>query len=418
MRFAVSGGAGGGGKAAYDTAMNWRDRQRLRAGMWRRLSPGAYAWFLGGVFCLVGGMGLIAQIGSGAAWAVLLETGIYAGIVGAGFAWLGTQTKYAWMAVWAVATMVGWPTLRDAIWPPASTAAPPLGSAAVAAMAAVVAGYLLFLVFINTEGRKQFHLEAEVNLAGEIHRGLAPAIERRLGAFEFGGRSQASGQIGGDLLDVVEAEGGWIAYIADVSGHGVAAGVLMGVVKSAVRTWLAARGGREEGILPGLNRVLLELLPAESYVTLAALILGPDGGLQYAAAGHPPLLHFHAANGEVTRHGADNFPLGLIGGATFATTPIHCAEGDVLAIFTDGLVEIFDRQRGEFGLEGLSASLRASARLPLPQAAEAITAAARAFGAQTDDQTVLLLRLAHASASAQENWGCAGTSTAPLAAAE
>lgn len=164
---------------------------------------------------------------------------------------------------------------------------------------------------MSTEGRRQFRLEAEINLAGEIHRGLAPAIDQRVGRFQLAGSSAASGEVGGDLLDVVSVDNGWIAHIADVAGHGVAAGVLMGVVKSAVHTWVSARAGSDEGILPGLNRILTELLPAESYVTLAALSLERDGTLRYAAAGYPPLLHFHAATGEVSEQGVQNFPLGM-----------------------------------------------------------------------------------------------------------
>ncbi|MGH9413734.1 MAG: PP2C family protein-serine/threonine phosphatase [Terriglobales bacterium] len=379
--------------------MNLRDRRRLRIGFWRRLSPGAYALFLGGVFCLLGSFGFISTIGTAAPWSTALGLGVYTGVIGAGFAWLGTREEYWWMIPWGLVVFVGWPTLHDWIWPP-SPSAPPLagpGFAAIAAMVAVAAGYVLFLLFVGTEGRRQFQMEAEINLAGEIHRGLAPGIDRRLGRYQFGGSSQASGQVGGDLLDVVEVEGGWLAYIADVAGHGVAAGVLMGVVKSAVHTWLAARAGSEEGILPGLNRVLTELLPAESYVTFAAITPAADGTLRYAAAGHPPLLHFHAASGEVSQHGAANFPLGLFADATFASVPVSCAEGDVLAIFTDGLVEIFDAHNQEFDLEGLSTALRQSVHLPLAQAVSAIMATARAFGAQTDDQTLLLLRFAEAA---------------------
>ena len=62
---------------------------------------------------------------------------------------------------------------------------------------------------------------AEMELASDIHRVLAPRIETTIGSFEFYGRSLPSGQVGGDLIDVVQSTDRWIAYIADVSGHGV-----------------------------------------------------------------------------------------------------------------------------------------------------------------------------------------------------
>ncbi|MGH9465721.1 MAG: PP2C family protein-serine/threonine phosphatase [Terriglobales bacterium] len=383
--------------------MDWRKNRRRRTGFWQRLPASAFATFLAGVFFLFASFGFIGLIGQAAPWTTALGGGIYTGIIGVGFAWLGTREEYVGLIIWALAVCIGFPTLRDQIWPPAvsPTPAASLDFAAIAAMVAVVAGYVLFLLFVQTEGRRHFRLEAEIKLAEEIHHSLAPPIERRLGSFEFRGSSRASGNVGGDLLDVVEAEGGWLAYIADVSGHGVAAGVLMAGVKSAVHTWLAARGGHEEGILPGLNRVLTELLPEESFVTLAAILPAPDGGLQYAAAGHPPLLHFHASSGEVTQHGAENFPLGLFADATFASVPIQGEEGDVLAIFTDGLVEIFGQQHGEFGLEGITAALRQTARQPLEKTVGAITEAARAFGPQTDDQTLLLVRFSPAATTVE-----------------
>jgi serine phosphatase RsbU (regulator of sigma subunit) len=70
-----------------------------------------------------------------------------------------------------------------------------------------------------------------MELASEIHRALVPDIETRIGSFELFGRSVPSGQVGGELIDVVENGDKWIPYIAD-AGRGVAPGVLMGMVKS------------------------------------------------------------------------------------------------------------------------------------------------------------------------------------------
>jgi serine phosphatase RsbU (regulator of sigma subunit) len=61
-----------------------------------------------------------------------------------------------------------------------------------------------------------------MELAAEIHHILVPAIDTKIGEFEFYGRSVPSGEAGGDLIDVFQNDHGWIAYVADVSGHGVA----------------------------------------------------------------------------------------------------------------------------------------------------------------------------------------------------
>jgi serine phosphatase RsbU (regulator of sigma subunit) len=79
-----------------------------------------------------------------------------------------------------------------------------------------------------------------MELATEIHRVLVPAINTRIVDFEFYGGSLPGSEIGGYLLDVVQGHGSWTAYIADVSGHGVAPGVVMGMVKSAARRRLSS----------------------------------------------------------------------------------------------------------------------------------------------------------------------------------
>ena len=67
-----------------------------------------------------------------------------------------------------------------------------------------------------------------------------PTIDIKSDGFEFYGRSLPSGEVGGDLVDVFQTDRGWIAYIADVSGHGVAPGVVMGMVKGAARMQLSS----------------------------------------------------------------------------------------------------------------------------------------------------------------------------------
>jgi len=102
-------------------------------------------------------------------------------------------------------------------------------------MFAIIAGYSLVVGFIRKEGLRVFLAMAEVRLATEVHRALVPVVSRRIGELEFYGASVPSGQIGGDLVDVTEHGPEFVAYVADVSGHGVPAGMIMAMVKSAAR---------------------------------------------------------------------------------------------------------------------------------------------------------------------------------------
>lgn len=91
--------------------MNGRERRQRRITFWYRLSPRAYALFLAGVFCLFASFGFIASIGGAGPWTGALWAALYSGIIGTGFAWLGTRANYLWMIPWALAVFIGWPEL-------------------------------------------------------------------------------------------------------------------------------------------------------------------------------------------------------------------------------------------------------------------------------------------------------------------
>jgi serine phosphatase RsbU (regulator of sigma subunit) len=79
-----------------------------------------------------------------------------------------------------------------------------------------------------------------------------PELSFRTSEFEFFGASFPSGTVGGDLVGVIAPNGGWFAYVADVSGHGVPAGVLMSMTKGAVRMWEASRA-HDSALLSDMN---------------------------------------------------------------------------------------------------------------------------------------------------------------------
>jgi hypothetical protein len=372
--------------------VTWKERQIRSRRFWSSLTPLATVQFFLGVFFLFACIAFVQAPRQGPVGPIFASAGL-SGAIAVVFGFLGTRAYYKTLILAAVLAFVVLPAFVHWVSPPNGPAGPGISFGAIGAIICIITGYTLMLLFIGTQGRRHARLQAEVDLAAQIHRALAPAVEQRVGGFEFCGESKPSGVMGGDLLDLVAHGDDWLCYVADVAGHGVAAGVVMGVVKSAARTWLMT-GARQdgEGMLPSLNRVLGAMLPPESYVTFAALRSTSGAALRFAAAGHPPLLHFHAGDGSVSRHGLENFPLGMFPEAEFTAGQFDCAPGDVLALFTDGLTDIEDAHGRDFGLEGLESALLAGARRPLAEARAGVLAAARAFGPQSDDQTLLLIR--------------------------
>ena len=261
---------------------------------------------------------------------------------------------------------------------------------ALAVVAAMALGYVLFLFVFITEGRRYFRVHAEMTLAAEIHHVIVPAIDTRLGAFEFYGRSVPSSEVGGDLIDVAGSEENWVAYLADVSGHGVAPGVVMGMVKSAARMLLSS-GDDSRYLMPRLNEVLYPLKKPDMFATFCFVARSGDG-LRVGLAGHPAILRFSAQTGEITPLDCPNMPLGILPGGEFATSEIATEAGDLFAMYTDGLIEAANRAGEEFGMERFQAEVQKHGREPLDAIYRSLQESVARHGAQFDDQSVLLVR--------------------------
>jgi sigma-B regulation protein RsbU (phosphoserine phosphatase) len=227
-------------------------------------------------------------------------------------------------------------------------------------------------------------------LATEIHHVLVPTIDSKTSDFDFYGRSLPSGEVGGDLIDVFQSDREWIAYIADVSGHGVAPGVVMGMVKSAARMQLTS-SEKSAVLLEHLNSVLIPIKKPEMFVTFAYLAWNGER-LEYSLAGHPPILHYHAATKEISEVSCSNLPLGMFGGQEFVSGSVQCAPDDLFLLLTDGLLEVTNVKGEEFGLAGVKAVMSAHASNPPSAILLALLDATNRHGHATDDQSLLLVR--------------------------
>jgi hypothetical protein len=209
-------------------AAGWRQN----AEYWRQLPALPTARFLGGVFCLFASFSFIfGTISFGQA---NLTSNICFALVNGAAAtpWAVTSTRRMFKAMGVVACLQaatiiwlatvfrkggGIPVLRLGTFERYAV------FNAVAAVVLIIAGYSLFLYFFSSEGGRYYGTLTEMRLAGAIHRSLVPEINTVVNPFEFYGCSWPSGEVSGDLVDIVQHDRGWFAYVADVSGHGVPA---------------------------------------------------------------------------------------------------------------------------------------------------------------------------------------------------
>ena len=353
--------------------------------------------FSGAIFAAFAAMGIITDVMSGGSQpaGLLFANVLFAGCIAVAYAWTavldGRLMVIAFLihylyATWFVDLIPAGPPLTDWVDRQARLRLDGIGLAG-----AIALSYIGFLTFINRTGVRQVATRTEIALARDIHRVLVPPLALRLGEIEFSGRSLPSGDVGGDLMDVVDLGGGaWIAYVADVSGHGVSSGLLMGMVKSAVRMRVRS-GATASELLTDLNTVLEPLKHPAMFVTLAVVTRDSAGRMAYSLAGHLPILRIRP-DGSVEQLSVSHLPVGMMPGTIFGEAPLELHRGETLAMLTDGLIEVFDRKDEDFGLLRIEALLSRERTRSLAALAERMLAEVRAHGPQMDDQTWLFVR--------------------------
>lgn len=230
------------------------------------------------------------------------------------------------------------------------------------------------------------------SLAHQMQSTLVPPLSYSEGQLEAHGRSLPKDDVGGDLMDLVASGDDMTAYVADVSGHGFRAGVLMGMVKTAVRYGLLL-GQPLTKLFDDINRVLPTVKEPNMYATLAALRFNGTCQAEYVSAGHVPLLQYRSSTGEVVRYCVSQLPLGLLASDEYTSTAIPCEPGDIFALVTDGVLERGDDPDPDLSLDQIAKLLRNNADAPLSDLAELIYAQLAPCGKQHDDETVLLLKV-------------------------
>ncbi len=224
-----------------------------------------------------------------------------------------------------------------------------------------------------------------IPLSSDIQRTLVPPITYDGARVEAHGQSIPKDDVGGDLVDLVANGRDVIAYVADVSGHCLRAGVLMGMIKTAVRYGLLL-GQPLAKLLDDINFVLPGIKEPNMFATLAALRFDSSNEVEYISAGHIPLLHYRQRNGDVIRYSMSQFPLGLFTNAGYVSRRLRYEAGDIFALVTDGVVELGEDQDADLGIERLAQMLCDVPACPLSDIAAAVHADVKRHGAQQDDQ--------------------------------
>jgi sigma-B regulation protein RsbU (phosphoserine phosphatase) len=203
----------------------------------------------------------------------------------------------------------------------------------------------------------------ELEIARRIQTSILPEHMPEMDGLRVAANYLPMSEVAGDFYDFLVVDSSRIGLlIADVSGHGVPAALVASMVKVAIAAQ-AEHADHPAKVMAGLNSVLAGKLQGQ-FVTAAYLFLDLEKGTgHYSAAGHPPLLHYRAADDAVYEVEENGLILGFVPLAIYQSKALIVAKGDRFLLYTDGVIEA--TQKGEeFGEARVKSVLARSLTAP------------------------------------------------------
>lgn len=238
--------------------------------------------------------------------------------------------------------------------------------------------------------------ERELEIARQIQQRLLPESMPQLPGYELGGFSMPARMVGGDYYDVMPLPDGRVVLaVADVSGKGVPAAILISAVRAAAQVEVRnLPSDGLTGVVARLNDMICRDTQSNMFVTMFMAVIDPDAReLTYCNAGHNyPLLRH--ANGKIDQLETGGPLLGVMPGALYETGRVMAEPGATLLMYTDGVTDMVNGEEEMFGNDRLQAFIRDVASLSAAEVCERLRAQLDAFrqGAEPfDDCTALVL---------------------------
>ncbi|HLP08727.1 MAG TPA: PAS domain S-box protein [Opitutaceae bacterium] len=250
------------------------------------------------------------------------------------------------------------------------------------------------------EERERIGRERDLRVAHEVQQHLLPNVYPDIAAVEIDTLYTPSRLIGGDYYDFFEVgERRWGFAVADVSGKGTAAALMMAACRTALR--VKAQGGwAPANVLRMVNYIVQPDMPKAMFISALYGILDLGTNVfAMARAGHEPVLIVRAKDGAIEELCPAGMALGLDQGALFdeciEESVVTLGPQDLLVLFTDGITETANPEGEEFGRVRLAEVLRESRHLPLAEIRQQVDRALETFAFNApaaDDRTLLLVR--------------------------
>ena len=260
--------------------------------------------------------------------------------------------------------------------------------------------FALYNAIIYSEANEKKRLDHDLEIARDIQRILLPAEAPAVNGFEISGINVPARQVSGDYFDYIKVDDQRLGVaIADVSGKGVPASLIMAICRSVLRSQ-AAQNPSPADVLQKVNRQLYPDIKEDMFISMAYLILDhAHDGVILSRAGHDAPLLYKSSSQTVTSLKPPGMVLGIDSGNVFdrltSDVAVPLERDDCLVLYTDGVTEAIDTEGDEFGVERMIQSVRASAMNGAPAIVTRLIDDLRNFVGsqpQNDDITLIAIR--------------------------
>ena len=226
--------------------------------------------------------------------------------------------------------------------------------------------FALYNAIIYSEANEKKRLDHDLEIARDIQRVLLPAEPPSVNGFEISGINVPARQVSGDYFDYIKVDEDRLGVaIADVSGKGVPASLIMAICRSVLRSQATGNPSPAD-VLQKVNRQIYPDIKEDMFISMAYVILDHvRNGVTLSRAGHDAPLLYKRKSQTVTPLKPPGMVVGIDSGSVFdrLTTDlaVRLERDDCLLLYTDGVTEALDAEGDEFGIERTIESVRASA---------------------------------------------------------
>ena len=239
-------------------------------------------------------------------------------------------------------------------------------------------------------------IEDELKQVGHIQESLLPENLPQVSGYDFGATYIPAEQAGGDYYDCIQMSNNyWGFVVADVSGHGTPAAVIMAITRAIMRSYTFDVISASDA-LTMVNDILCDNIHTKDFVTMFYAVLNTNNGMfNLASAGHNPVLFFDSSEFIVKKITASGMFLGTFEGLNYEEKKWHIEEGDIFFMYTDGLVEAMNSQREQYGYDRLVSKLMMFSDYPAERLIKEVMEDVRDFTAGApfeDDITILVIK--------------------------